>query len=302
MRYNVYYATCIIILFFIGTHSYAELNLQPYTHWHNFIRHLLNQYRRPVTILEVGAAKECISFDIVHHYRNVTCVMIDWDTAADRLLNACEQQNSDNIILLGKSLSASELSHLSECEHFDIVIVNDTMERFKPHTTAAYGALLNMGDYIIFKDIPALNNSRTNPLIYGLGCCYVAMMRKTNLQRTAWVKARCKKNTFAIKSNFDEKLLYKGWKIIGTPWLRGINLYSYRSTNALYPSFDYVYNYIKQFRGTTHNDIWLGNMVIQGKKIRLIDFDDKRRRADPELHLQRCLFEFEEAIRHMAKR
>lgn len=281
-------STVVFVLLAVSTSLVGKLNINGHNNWHNFIRHLLDQYKRPITVLELGASKEKISFDIVHKY-DATCVMIDWDNV-DYLEKQCASNQPENIILLGKNVSVHDLQRLGECEHFDVVIISDILQHFEKEWTTFSNIITNLGDYIVIKHIPAhFSTDILQKYMKYAGCCYFLEINKKNLHRTAWNKER-RWNKFYVKSTFTDKRLYKGFlKLWGSNWIRGINLYTFKGTQGLYPSTAYIKDQIKKFAGTNHNDIWLGNMVLQGKSVKLIDFDDSRRHANPHTHLQKCL-------------
>lgn len=254
-----------------------------------FVRHLINQYQRPITLLEVGAHEGQLSFSLRKKYWDTTFVLLDWDEQAYQLQDLCHEKKPDNMVLLGSSLATGDLQRLSECEHFDIVVVYHAGGK-QTNKERVVKALLNMGDFIIFAPSFTLpDQCKQQKEYHDLGCCALLVMNKQYLQRIAWVKDRAPKRDFKIKSNFSAKKLFKRWELSGTAWQRGINLYTFVSTRGLYPSFDHVANQINGFEGSVHNDIWLGNMIIQGSKVRMIDFDDRRRNADPKAHLDRCI-------------
>lgn len=278
----------IFVLLTISTSLFGKLHLSGHAQWKNFIYHLLNQYKRPITILELGASKESLSFDIVRHY-DATCVMIDWDNV-DQLAQQCTEKQPDNIILLGKNIGIHDLQKLGECEHFDVVILADILPAFEKEWNAFSTILTTLGDYVIIKNIPAGFSTDTikNYMKY-VGCCYFLEINKNRLHRTAWNKER-RWNKFYVKSTFTDKKLYKGFlKLWSSTWIRGINLYTFKGTQGVYPTSSFIKDQIKKFAGSNHNDIWLGNMVLQGKSVKLIDFDDSRRNANPHTHLQKCL-------------
>lgn len=276
------------LLIFLFCSSWGKIVFDQYDDWRYFVRHLMNQYQRPVTMLEIAAHEETLSFSLMKKYQNTTFVMLDWGDDARQLQAQCMLKRPDNVVLLGDSLSVHDLKLLSECEHFDIVVVH-CLDRSGIPVRSAMPALLNMGDFIIFTTACQPLELPANREKYNLGSCCLCVMEKQYLERIAWVKNRAPKRDFKIKSDFLTKKLFKRWTLTGTPWQRGINLYTFVSTDGLYPTFEDIARQIAGFSAVNHNDIWLGNMIIQGKKVRLIDFDDKRRNADPKQHIDRCL-------------
>jgi len=88
------------------------------------IKKILAQFKRPITVLDIGAAEGYMSLRIANDF-DATCVMIEHPSgeSAGFLKRLCElNTNRENLVLLYKKITADELKLLSECEHFDVVI------------------------------------------------------------------------------------------------------------------------------------------------------------------------------------
>src|SRR5579872_5613963 len=101
------------------------------------IRPLLQKYNRPITVLDIGASQGYFSFRIAHEF-DASCVMVEGnyygengEKTADELEKLCIlNTNLRNIILLKKHISPDEFQILSECEHFDVVLVLNVIHHF----------------------------------------------------------------------------------------------------------------------------------------------------------------------------
>lgn len=263
-----------------------------------FIHKLINSYHRSreITVLELGAHAQGWAFELEEKYgAHVSSVMVDHNEHLGSLFQRCVEQNVNNIVLLGPDITPDELQHMSECEHFDIVIVHDSfLNSITFNRQKTLDAILNMGDYIVFNDLPPLYRNykvvKKNGIY--LGSFYVFDMHKKYLERSAWPKKYARWHEFAIKSSFKEKKLYKRWSVFGSDWIKGINLLTAKELRIKYPTHLLIRAAIQCYAHTKHNDLWIGNMVIQGKTVKLIDFKDKRRRANPIEKFPKCLAEF----------
>lgn len=251
----------------------------------------LDQYERPFTLLELRPGETAYSFDIAERY-DCTCVIVERGRI-HKLLDHCLQHEPDNIALISKHLDLKKIQRLGECEHFDVTIVGDIKERFGDTWLDALQTLTTLGDHILLdvnKDhdeiraaveslggVPytTIQDQSTTYLMY-----HEAPMRNY-LPRKVW-KSRTKPGFYKIRSSFTEKkLVHKLRSHHPSDWIKGITLFTFRTLKGVYPTNWTILENIKQ-NGYNHNDLWMGNMVIQGKKVRFIDCKDKRRNANSE--------------------
>lgn len=294
MRFSV----TITLFLAISAYSYPRTADFYYsTNLQSCVKRLINTYdrTREITILVVGAHNQPWIFDLAQqHPTQLTFIMIDKTEYLEGLYQECICRNIPNVVLLGPDITPLELQRLSECEHFDIVLVYEHFfeRNLSPHTTLE--ALLHMGDFIIFNNIPTFAHQYRIVRKHGQyqGSFYLFDMHKKYLDRSAWPKKEAQWHEFAIKSTFKKKKLYKRWSLKGSDWIKGINLLTAKNLRIKYPTHLLIRAAIECFAHTKHNDLWIGNMVIEGKKVKLIDFRDKRRWADPKAKFPKCLAEF----------
>src|SRR5436190_235753 len=80
---------------------------------------------------------------------DAVCVMIEANSyryphMGDQLLGICKANKKlNNIIFLNKQFSPKELAHLSDCEHFDVILALNIFEQFGNHWQEAVDAILN---------------------------------------------------------------------------------------------------------------------------------------------------------------
>lgn len=269
-----------------------------------YIDDLLNKYERPFTVLDIGSSQGYFSIKIAINYPHAHCVMIEGD-ATNKLPQICELNSSlHNLVVLEKFITVEELRELGQCEHFDVVLAFNVIHHFKGRWQEAIDALLTLGDNILIETPPigchTAANSSIIPLIvqyldehtpaqvigkvprYGrLGLpgpdqkyanLYLAQMHKNVLPKSTWGTSHLR--YYAIHSTFAEKTLFKPRinKII--TWKPGINLWTFKYLNGVYPYRSHINQEIQRLAKLPHGDFVPWNMIVQGDHLELIDWDD----------------------------
>ena len=85
------------------------------------IKKVLEQYKRPFTVLDIGANLGYFSFRIAEDFPEATCVLIE-SKYGKQLTQLGKDNESNNVIILNNTVTADKLSNLSKCEHFDVVL------------------------------------------------------------------------------------------------------------------------------------------------------------------------------------
>ncbi|MFA6262808.1 MAG: hypothetical protein WCW33_04610 [Candidatus Babeliales bacterium] len=119
------------------------------------IKPILDRYKRPITVLDLGAGQGYFTFRIAHDY-NSTCVMTEDNNGplpqADHLLKLCHANAQlQNIVLLNKRMSLQELEKLADCEHFDVILAFDYIDHNAYGWKQRANAILRMGDTIFIQ-------------------------------------------------------------------------------------------------------------------------------------------------------
>ena len=89
--------------------------------------------------------------------------------------------------------------------------------------------------------------------------------------------------SYTVKSTFETKMFikkdnYAPFLTYTTDWIPGINFLSFAMLNGSYPDRKTLSEHIPI--SLTHADWALNNMIIQGSRIKLIDFDDHKNDPD----------------------
>ncbi len=265
------------------------------------IKKILDLYNRPITILDIGASEGYYSFKIAKDYDS-TCVMIEGnyqtdsqEGTADRLEKLCAKNNTlNNIILLKKHITAKELSILSECEHFDVIIALNVIHHFGPDWKAATDAILDLGDNIIIQTPPKEDKNAAGQkyiskieqyLMEKYGKIIGNFPRQTQsdvmdkmfwfksdrdfLKRIHWANSLPKEKwqNYKIVSDFDQKYFLKKHVNEQRPWYHGINLYTFKILNGTWPKNQTITDLINNIDFSNHNDVKIWNLIIQGQKL-----------------------------------
>ncbi len=269
---------------------------QVYSSRYKIIKNLLNKYKRPITVLEFGVNKHAFSFDIAKEY-DAKCIILD-TANSEYLLHLCNAYNYNNIVLLNKELSLADLERLSECEHFDIVLIfNNSIGYNKKEWKQTINALLQLGDYI-FLEVPTIRNVNhatiNNYLSHNKGNIiaetkhhnpiFLFNAPRTYLARKYWTNPTFNTTRYTIKSTFKKKLFIK--KRHGTTsidhWHAGINLLTFKQLGGIYPSYQTIRELLEPLKHINHNDLYMYNIIIQGKHLVPIDYNDQCKPVSPQ--------------------
>jgi SAM-dependent methyltransferase len=258
------------------------------------LRPILEQYNRPITVLEIGANHGYFSLRIAHDFDS-SCVMIDF---TERLLDICKL-NTDrhNIIHLKKCLTLDEIVKLSQTEHFDVVLAMHVLHHMNPWQEYLK-AIFHLGDNVIIETPPAddavVPQKPSVPFIeaylltlpegkiiaeterYTKGT-YSKMFwfpgSKTTLDRKTWTSRLMspeEQNALRIESSYTHKTLIKerdGQKI-ERKWLKGINFETFKGLNGIYPTTEVVSGEINRIQHVDPQALESRNVIIQGNRLR----------------------------------
>lgn len=324
-QFNAKFFTCICLSFCIfqvyATHQGQECQdvivnnvvvqtgLCDCQRYYNAIKPILDRYKRPITVLDLGAGQGYFTFRIAKDYDS-TCIMVednsDSSQRADQLLELCHlNSNLKNIVLLNKKLSLKELKKLGDCEHFDVVLAFDYINPKDCEWNQTVNEILRLGDNI-FIQTPWSNVSSENATQKNVVEYLVKQAGKLILQtprtyepkieeQMFWFKRkkeklRCKcfawrskdayMDLFHIESSYTHKILLKKGKTSGPEWKKGINLVTFLMLNGTYPAKHDIKQTVANLIDKKLTDFTPWNLVIQGDNIELIDQRDKGYHVD----------------------
>ena len=290
------------------------------------VRAFLKNYHRPITILDIGAVDYAYDSVAIQSDDEIdaTLVMLDHNDTwrgnrADALLELCQSHNNlDDTILLTKKVTTRDFNLLSQCEHFDTVFAFDLIDRYRNRWRSYTEAILELGDNILiqvgnpgqdtsmdprYEELKQLIINRGGTELFVPlapvqpdgsvpGTVWWVSTNRTELKIPCWRHYKTAdrfKGRFRIASDWGHKVLYKKLdKNAKDQWARGINAYNFIMLNGVYPSPESLSSKMDRYRGLHHNDFKVWNLVIQGKGMQVLDFNDRRLgRFRPKLHKKR---------------
>jgi hypothetical protein len=212
----------------------------------------------------------------------------------DLVLAHCAEQKLPNIILLESVVRSTDLQHLGECEHFDLVFSFCAVDRAKSTWKDLIDAVLKLGDHLLLEVMNTHVQAQNYLLQHGAHVIatlsastiyYVACNKKT-LKRKTWLRSL--ESKINIKSTFNEKKLVKKTPyhntILTSDWQPGINLITFKMYHGVYPTTAMVKKALSAIEYVWHNDWAMHNIIVQGDSLALIDYGDPRMHGHEQAH------------------
>lgn len=259
------------------------------------IEAFIAQYKRPITILEIGARTAPYDYSFTKRHPGTHVVMLQ--EGAERVVSNIIKDGITTVAVLSpEEIDNHMLEKLGHCEHFDVVIVHDLAELGSRNIFSVMNWLLKLGNHF-FIEVPhkllerfpeALPKPEVVAMCKQEALCYFNVER-TDLRLPRWDAPFNAKRDYKIQSNFLEKSLYKPLTGTSAAWIPGINLITFVMMRGIYPTDKMIRKQLNALEHIQHNDLVVGNIVVQGSRIAPIDFGDKRRNADINLHVKAAL-------------
>lgn len=292
----------------------VETGLRSCSPTYAVLQKIFNQYQRPFTVLDLGAAQGFFSFKTAFDYP-ATCVMIEGNhnyQHAEKLLQLCKKNTElDSIIFLNQKMDLNYLTSLSEVEHFDVTLALNFIHHSGLDSKALIDCLVNMGDNLIIENPPhdehsieaseKIKRSGIDSYLSELGAVVIGTAPRHNLSPSEskiwWLhkpKSTLKRRhlhwpppdyighvddgkTHGIKSTFKIKKLIKTLDQgeIKTTWTPGINLVTFLSLGGVYPERNNLIEMLTPTLSIINNTWSASNLIISGAKpFTAIDFLD----------------------------
>lgn len=262
---------------------------------YKLIKPFLNKYKRPFTVLDIGAAQGYFSLKTATDYKHAVTVMIESGYGEtkenDNLLEICKLNTKlKNIIFLKSRITPEDLNNLSLCEHFDVVYALNILHHFGHQGKEIVDAVLSLGDYVII-ELPSYASEDVKkyvaekaPLViakFNRPSGITATMRLYQKPKTE-IKLKAFKypsqNIYKIKSTFTEKKIYKldkNQKIISSRnWMPGINFCTFKAFNGIWPDKKTLINNLNSNKSQFINAIFPQDILIDGLSFKLIQSHD----------------------------
>ena len=229
------------------------------------IKKILQQFKRPITVLDIGTGEGYMSFRIAYEFDS-TCVMIADPNHESRILPQLCKLNTelDNIILLYKRVSAQELENLSKCEHFDVVIALNVLHHFPKNLwKKAANAIMNLGDCVII-ETPPVEDKRScgRDTLPGI----INFIKQNKGIEIARVERR-----HTTRGTFSKTYALEGTNENSSDTLKkkGINLTTFNALDGIYPNINTIKDLISQTEEKMGVQLFPENIILQGNSISL---------------------------------
>jgi hypothetical protein len=311
--------SCLVSTLWCESPAHQNKNEIVYDEWcYDTIKeNLFDKYNRDFTVLHIGKGSEGLLWMSIAQDYDATSVLIEheYHSPLKELLSDLRVVTFDNLILLGKKVEREDFYGLGLCEHFDVTLALDVIDRFGTNWLGVTEEILNLGDHMVFQVVERCfqnqsvqkrdnsddqfyyeQNKHLESFIVAHGAqllsvyedkandrkikLYLVTKNRNILAITYWRHYKNQKRfkgKFKISSDFTRKVLYKKQLDQSKPWNRGINLYTFKMLHGVYPTNAQIRSEMSAFSYVKHSDVKVGNMIIQGKGgVHLIDFGDFR--------------------------
>lgn len=246
-----------------------------YGNEYDSIFNLTQKYTRPITLLELSDNGSPSVNLLMKMYPDSVFVLLSPQNSSSFL-------KSSNFIHLKHNYSINDLIRLGESEHFDIVIcyADSCFKNKNEYIKALY----NLGEniFVFTKKSCGLESYLINHNFNKISSfknltLYFNAHKITFLKRNQWLEPPSNRNCVRqIISAFDKKILHKnyGKNPVSSTWLPGINLITFKMLNGQIPTSNILTKEIIRLSAIPHLDWMPNNMIVQGSRLSLIDFQD----------------------------
>jgi hypothetical protein len=280
----------------------------------NYLDQFFSRYKRPFTLLEACSDTKLYSTRAAKNKDfDVTAVVLVMDNSPD-IAKRMKRKKLDGVVVLRPpEVTSSMLRTFGKCEQVDMVLVHDVPDYFKDEYDDFVRYFMNMGDYVAVDVSPEEKSLfetyhrggshivATIAHANGDGGYFVVLKtEKRGLSAPRWslaLDARESHIAYKVTSSFAQKKIYNKALDKTTSFDKGINLLTYIMLYGDYPANEVIQNKVGAFVRLDHNDLVIGNILIQGTRLKPIDFDDWRR----HISARRCVNALTSAFKYRSE-
>lgn len=256
---------------------------------------VLKNFKRRITFLEIGREAD-YTFALSPLYKAIWVALLVEGGPAPTV-ERIKAYNIKNITVLAPpTISYETFFTLGRCEHFDVVFVHDISHLVRAAGPKYIDALIKLGDYVFIEASYTrfkgeLKKKKVTVVAQnGESELYLSIKPKKSLDIPRYTqkdRPLNKQPNYFIKSSFTDKFFSKKGEERPIKWVDGINLVTFAMLRGAYPVDSSIRKQVLAMKKThsKHNDLVLGNIIVQGDKLIPIDCTDSRRDAD----LHRCI-------------
>lgn len=257
---------------------------------YGLIHDFCERYRRPFTVLDIGAADGYFAVRLAEDFPECTVVAIEPRLRIGKVLKL---NDAKRVLWLPKKVSAAHVRQLAAVEHFDVTLALSVVHWFSEPPEETINAMRLLGDHLILEtpteeaatghkaetitiptDASLLGHGKSHLKVEAPRPIHLLSQQKTALLRSYWGAPSVPATRIVITSDFDTKTFSKGKKV-HYDWLRGINLQTFLALDGAWPDREYVAGLLPEaLQGghpDGHGDVATWNVVLQGDRAVLID-------------------------------
>lgn len=267
-------------------------------HRYEVVAQFCRQYRRPFTVLDIGAAQGYFSLRLAADF-DCTVVAVERRRELGAVLLANGQHR---VLWLRRSLSLRDIEQLAGVEHFDVVLALSVIHWLGAHPADSIRALRLLGDHTILElaqeqgacGQTVVRETAVPPdaQLLGYGASHVRRGAERPIVVLSTPKTRLQARylgdcrpppPLTIESSFDAKTVRKG-DAPPREWHRGINLQTWLRLGGQWPARTQVARLV---RSALHSHQAAGlppwDIILQGDAVRLLGIGPPSlgRRAGP---------------------
>jgi hypothetical protein len=254
------------------------------------IQSILSRYQRTFTLLEIGTDVRYLA--ALPYQKHMVGEVIALGQEEHTILRTVLPRYPSSIsVMIPPVLTYRMLETLSRCEHFDVVIAHDLSSYGDIPSKKLIAVLVSLGEHVFM--IPSSESHQEamqgyTCMVHGLPerqALYLSVRPKKgfDLARYTQYKAPASMPRYLVSSSYTHKEFYKDGLMYPVPWIHGINLVTFCMFHGIHPDDEELRRQLVRCRERCqdHNDLVIGNFILQGCRLFPIDSKDDRRCADP---------------------
>ncbi len=277
---------------------------------YNAICEFCKQYKRPISVLDLGAAEDYFTVRLSEDFRGV---FIAVESDKKRKLKETFEKNNKNTLLLETKLNLKDLKRIKEIEHFDVILALNVVHHFDEEFNSVLNTLMTMCSFCFFEHphedegSRIINNHRLKKERLQLDKYSPIKLVSTHRQPDKY------RDMFLLKSHLPHHTIDRKWsggkkypqgkeiKIYSDfdschtsyatrqeerEWHHGLSLQTFYEYGGTYPIKPEVEKMLLGYRKgeETLNDFSFNNIILTGKALELIDQGENqmKRRLKPK--------------------
>ena len=267
------------------------------------------KFNRPISVLDLGAAEGYFTFRLAEDFDGVFVAVES--NPERKLLELCKKNNDPKVLLLNKQMNLKNLKNIKEVQHFDIVLALNIIHHFDEPFQDVLEILVSMSSFCFLEHPNSLENESTKnsqrldtekldlekfkPILLNKNPSGLGDPLNKKLERNLWLLQNTQSKTIdrgwrgaskyteefgpgnqiSIKSNFDEINVDYGLRDEQRNWIQGIDLRTFLEYDGVYPTNEKIINLIDNLKIKNAKDLGPHNLILNGKRLFLIDQNDK---------------------------